>query len=120
MSYRLIASVALVAFAIHACALRCAAPLRSAPLRTASPMMNSMDNLEKEGTLSMVGGAMCYRLDEITSEKASEPFRNVVRSKYKAGTWYACTEPADDVELTCFMVSASHKPPRPSLHKHLP
>eukprot|EP00967_Tisochrysis_lutea_P061482 scaffold78806_cov35-Tisochrysis_lutea.AAC.1 len=76
----------------------CLARPRSSPFRMGEAEKLNMDNAE-----SIIGGEMCYKLDELTSEEASEAFRSIALEKYKQGTWYACSGPADDVELTCFL-----------------
>jgi len=105
---KLFSLAAIAALATEADALRFT-PLRGAVLARGSPAMSSEPPKSNTAKLTMdvaakiVGGAVCYRLDEVTSEEASEPFRNIARKKYSSGTWYACTGPADDMELTCFI-----------------
>lgn len=82
--------------------------LRVAPLSTVSPRvalspLMSEKKLNMDDAQTVLGGELCYRLDELTAEEASEPFRSIALDKYKSGKWYACTGPADDMELTCFL-----------------
>jgi hypothetical protein len=44
-------------------------------------------------------GPACFRLTESQKARASAPFS----SSGKGGDWYACTGPADDLEVTCFL-----------------
>lgn len=84
--------------ALHIAPLSAASPrVASAPLMSEKKL--NMDNAKTVG----IGGEMCYRLDQLTAEEASEPFRTIALDKYKSGKWYACTGPADDMELTCFL-----------------
>lgn len=80
--------------------LACA--LAAEALRVAPPRM-SEKKLKMDNPTTVMGGEKCYRLDELTAEEAAEPFRTIARGKFKSGKWYACTGPADDMELVCFL-----------------
>jgi len=47
-----------------------------------------------------VVGPACHKLTDAQTALASRPFG---RGAAGDGDWYACTEPADDLELTCFL-----------------
>mmetsp|Transcript_12350 Transcript_12350/g.37838 ORF Transcript_12350/g.37838 Transcript_12350/m.37838 type:complete len:122 (-) Transcript_12350:774-1139(-) len=47
-------------------------------------------------------GPACFLLNESQAMSASKPFAPAGM----AGEWYACTGPADDQELTCFLAPA--------------
>jgi hypothetical protein len=82
-------------------AVVCFVPL-AASLRV--PVHTSSTGLQARGGPSttareQASGPACFLLSESPSDTTGRPFSSVGG----AGDWYACTGPADDQELTCFL-----------------